>query len=846
MNERHSMLKNFIILLSLNMLLMPGTYGTHVIASGGDGNERGSVSMNIDVADDASVNSRITIDEADIHPATSIKGHTKTFEQTHTAADGSGKTAQVYVKVTNAPKGLTYDSKITPKGGNAKKIVPWVLAEHWLTVPSADSIDCSATASYGTLSADVGLELRNGPSLDHVTLTHFYGKAYASDGSDSAVPSGVGAIQTAGSGSGDSIRIYGNANSGVESISADTAISSISDLAASFQGLDASSYAGMTTKVFQKEQISGQFTSTATSDTGTKTRSSNYGTQYDLDAKSIEGSAPIETVGYYVDGTQEWDGSPMTIQGGVDAADPYDIIKVAAGTYNENVVIDKSLTVSGKGSGVGGTIVDGQQKGSGFTINPSVTASLSGMAIQNGYAENGGGVHSNGILTVEDCTISGNTASNLGGGVWNGGTITVSEVVISGNSANNGGGIHNSGTTTINDGTIIDNYANYEGGGIHNSGTTTVNGGAISGNFASSHGGGIINSGTTTVNGVAISGNSAGGGGGIENSGTITVNGGTISGNFAGSGGGIENSGTTTVNGGTISGNSADIGGGIWNWGTTAINGGTIIDNYANYEGGGIYNYGTTTINGGIYGVLTVNGGTISGNSAKNSGGGICNLGGTTTINDGTISDNFAYEGGGIGNWGTATVNGVSISGNSANWEGGGIFNYGITTVNGGTISDNSANTGGGIFGWGTTTINGGAISDNSANVGGGIFNGGTVTVNEVAISSNSANYNGGGIGNCGTTTVNGGTISGNDAGDGGGILNSGTASVNGVTISDNFASSRGGGIANWWGTITANEVTISGNSAIYGGGGIFNLGGSVTLTDSSIAGNIPDETVGV
>ncbi len=70
-------------------------------------------------------------------------------------------------------------------------------------------------------------------------------------------------------------------------------------------------------------------------------------------------------------------------------------------------------------------------------------------------------------------------------------------------------------------------------------------------------------------------------------------------------------------------------------------------------------------------------------------GGGIENLG-TLTINDCTVSGNFANDGGGgITNAGTLTITASTINGNYTQW-GGGIENLGTLTINDCTISGNS------------------------------------------------------------------------------------------------------------------------------------------------------------
>ena len=220
------------------------------------------------------------------------------------------------------------------------------------------------------------------------------------------------------------------------------------------------------------------------------------------------------------------------IQDGVTLATSGGTVNAGPGTYRENVVVNKNVAI--QGAGAGSTIVDGGHAGSVFTVNSGVNAQLSGMTIQGGTGTSflgslmGGGIFNRGQLTVDGCTISGNSQSSSTNGV--------------------GGGISNFGTATFTDSTISGNSASNDGGGIFNAGTATFIDSTISGNSASSTngGGGIYNDGTATFTSSTISGNSAPRGGGIENpSGTVTINGGTIGSN---SGNGIDNDALLILN----------------------------------------------------------------------------------------------------------------------------------------------------------------------------------------------------------------------------------------------------------------------------------------------------------
>jgi predicted outer membrane repeat protein len=700
--------------------------------------------------------------------------------------DSSGKSAGVYVKVLNAPKGLTYSSTVLPGEGNVDT-QSQVSAEQWLTVPKADSIKCTATSSYGTTqSAIVGLEEYKGTLKgDYVTLTGYYGKALTTDTS-------VLASQTAASGAANSIKIYGSATDDSGTYNVDTSLMGISGGKAALAGLSETSSSGTYTQIEQNGHLHGTFTSTAayTPTTGaatTTTRTSNYGTEYDLNMKAAQGLLPTGYLGYYVkrgttagkiqdavNAAQSGDtinvaagkyaenvninkiltlkgaGNPTAtsfalnailgtgssgitapiiyvnptakIQDGVTLASLKGTVNVAAGTYVENVNIDKSLTV--KGAGATQTIVDGNKAGSVFTIgknNAKAVVTLSGIAIRNGKADHGGGIYNAGKVTITGSTISANTAEWDGGGIYNEGIMDMTGSTISGNTGRDGGGIYNGGfiipaTLKVTDSTISGNTAESFGGGIYNAGTATITGSTISENTGS-NGGGICNWGfiipaTLKVTDSTISGNTAesffGGGicnGGIENPGILSVTGSSISGNTGRYGGGIYNACTATITGSTISENTGWDGGGISNAGTATITGSTISEN-TGWDGGGIYNEGTATITDS----------TISGNTAKWNGGGIYNGGvvtsGTLSVKGSTISGNTAkWNGGGIysGGFGilaTLSVTGSTISGNMAERDGGGIYNDGKLFIGGTSqIINNQATTGYGGAIYSTTNL---------------------------------------------------------------------------------------------------------------------------------------------
>ncbi len=163
------------------------------------------------------------------------------------------------------------------------------------------------------------------------------------------------------------------------------------------------------------------------------------------------------------------------------------------------------LTVSGGNSPALGSI---------FTVT-STNAAISGITIANGNsgATYGGGINNNnisGILTVTNCTISGDMAGGYGGGIANEtGTLIVSSSTFSGgNTATYGGGIYNEATLVVTNSTFSGNTALY-GAGIYNeNGALTVNNSTFSGNTATLLGGGIQTTGTPlTLSNSIVAGN---------------------------------------------------------------------------------------------------------------------------------------------------------------------------------------------------------------------------------------------------------------------------------------------------------------------------------------------------
>jgi CSLREA domain-containing protein len=200
-----------------------------------------------------------------------------------------------------------------------------------------------------------------------------------------------------------------------------------------------------------------------------------------------------------------------------------DSILVPAGTYvlmqvgqEENVYagdLDIHDDVTIIGAGAESTIIDGNRTDRVFHIHGAAVVRMSDLAIQNGVAilngahiGNGGGIYNDsGTLTLENCTLSENSATDGGGGIYNaGGTLTLTSCTLSKNSAiyGGGGGIFNAdGTLTLTSCTLSENSAS-NGGGIYTYyySTATLTNCTLSGNSAPSGNGAGISGWATVTN----------------------------------------------------------------------------------------------------------------------------------------------------------------------------------------------------------------------------------------------------------------------------------------------------------------------------------------------------------
>lgn len=513
------------------------------------------------------------------------------------------------------------------------------------------------------------------------------------------------------------------------------------------------------------------------------------------------------------------------------------------------IAISGPLTITGPGANL--LTVSGNNNSRIFRIGFGVPGvSISGLTISNGKAGDvGGGIVSDGDLTLTNCAVTGNSAASgfSGGGVYQaGGVGTFTACTFSGNTAGSGGGLEiiNSNASIFNS-TISGNTATINGGGIQ---FDTIAGGNK----------------TLMLQNSTIANNTSPAAGGLR----VVSSGGSLA-TAQPFDSIIANNSTTN-----LSTNNAQA--------TITSQGFNLSDNWS-----GVATLGSDLTAPPLLGPLALNGGPtpthalLGGSPALNQGsnplGLTTNQRGLPRVN-GVSVDIGAFEAQAI----IVTTNADNVPGslrdaitnapaNSDILFEPVFFNVARTitldgtqlaiaknlTINGPganllTVSGNNASRVFNINGNFNVSLSGLTITGgNTSSGGGGIINfGGTLTMSNSTISGNTAGF-GGGIRNAGggMLTVTNSTISGNTAtgsGSGGGIDSGNNLTVTNSTISGNSApngDNNGGGLRLAFGTPTASitNSTITNNSA--GGAasasGVFRSTGTVTIRNSIIARNV-------
>jgi len=556
-------------------------------------------------------------------------------------------------------------------------------------------------------------------------------------------------------------------------------------------------------------------------------------------------------------------------------------------------------------------IARGQEvmSGGGLFVNDeslghlSAVVNLTRVRVRDSRAGAGGGIANFGTLSLDECLLDNNMATDFGGGMVNTGFLTLLRSTLAGNGTNNlpGGGLYDGGTTTISDSTLWHNSTGMQGGGVACVGCTlTITNSTLVDNTASTMGGGLANGDETQ-------------------GGSVTLRYTTIARNQADSGGGVASiagSGPptlTTVEGTVIALNTAytshpDVDGAFDSQGYNLVGdatGGTGFTGTGDLAGdetnpidpilGGHFDNGgeTETItpragspaidaggsagcpaidqrgyprprdgdrNGSVVcdiGAVEVNAASFVVNSLLDPGDGTCDTSECTlreAIQSSTAGDRITF-----GVTGTINLNAIegellidkdlTISGPGPSWlilDGGAASR--ILQVVG--SEDFSTYEPKGVAHLGLSGV---TLQNGEAGVGEG---GGAILMEagydraivamdltHCVVRGNHAGY-GGGIRTSGTMSIADCVITGNTADEGAGIDNFGELTITRTTVSGNGSTGEAGGLRdNYTSTIT--DSTFSDNSAGTLGGGIWCINCTQTITNSTISGNSAGQSGG-
>ncbi len=436
-----------------------------------------------------------------------------------------------------------------------------------------------------------------------------------------------------------------------------------------------------------------------------------------------------------------------------------------------------SLTIVGLNDDVT-DILSGDGRFCTIFIESEKDVTIKNLTIKSGKTTNGGGIGKKGTgkLTLDNCIVTDNTATQVGGGFCTyeaAGDCVIKNCHFESNTAGtNGGAIYSRSKTQISNTIIKKNTASASGGGCY---------------FRDKE---VTISGTQTL----ISENKA-----------INYHGGGVC---------VADGSSLLFSDGTISKNEAQLfGGGIYSTVPLTMTSGIINDNKtlgteenftAGGGGGGVCIKNTFTMSGGI----------ISGNSAGYCGGGVflANENGLLIISNTAVIGDITKE--------SPAQSGDDNHSNSAK-KGGGIYNYNGKVYIGYSDEANPDPSFSGGVGYNYASIHGGGIySIGSGNA--------EVYLNTVKVVANSAETFAGGIDIYnGTFEINNSEVKYNKADNGGGLGigrtdGNPTCSIQDTDIQNNTANGYGGGIYLYGGNTTLSDVEITGNHAGSKAGGIF------------------------
>ncbi|MCU0787907.1 MAG: hypothetical protein MUC91_06915 [Verrucomicrobia bacterium] len=533
---------------------------------------------------------------------------------------------------------------------------------------------------------------------------------------------------------------------------------------------------------------------------------------------------------------------------------------------NGEIVLNKNLTLDASLLS-GGIQIDGNANGRIFQVDSNRTVVLNSLTITNGFVTgDGGGIHNQGTLTVNRCTLAGNTATNTavvanyGGGIFNNGTLTVNESSFVGNDVRHfGGGLLNyyAGTCTVNQSTFWGNTADNADGAIGSYGSLTLNQSTVTGNSAP-YAAGIFHNAPMTLFNSIVAGNAPDNlytAASLTNTGVNLTNGLPLLAPLGHYGGPTPTlpplPGSPVIDAAMSATFSTDQRGGPRIVGPTPDIGAVeadvnpIITTLAD-AGLGSLRYAATygssgaafTFDAALSGqsIVLTNGQLLLTNDitidASSLPAGIALNGnhanrifqvaaGVNAVLDSlTLTNGKAADGvvGATGSDGGGSNPGGPGGPGGAGASGGGIYNEGTLALNRVTLSGNAAGHGGLGGAGGPGILQGGGGMGGRGGDGGAIYNAGsgTLTILNSTLADNAAGS--GANGGSGTSQGDGGS-----GGSGGGIFNAGILRVTHAALTDNAAGTRG---------------NLGTGSPTHGNGGGIHTSGSLSLTNTLVALN--------
>jgi hypothetical protein len=202
--------------------------------------------------------------------------------------------------------------------------------------------------------------------------------------------------------------------------------------------------------------------------------------------------------------TTTTDDGPGSLRAAIAGATPGQVIGFAPDLAGQIITLQSPLSVSTAGLTIeapvsGGISLSGGGQHQVLLVDEAAELVLRNLTLIGGVAqlatERGGAIDNRGALTLENCTVDGNTAmQSVGGGISTGGLSTDGALkaplilinsTVSGNRAGLGGGIYVfiGSSATLIQSTISANRAG-TGGGVFSDGPLTLANSTVSGNFA--------------------------------------------------------------------------------------------------------------------------------------------------------------------------------------------------------------------------------------------------------------------------------------------------------------------------------------------------------------------------